>query len=247
MGDVILGRLDGTARMAWIAERAEVQMVSVGDELVEAVKWSGRGLAGEWADGRLHETPTLSNMAQTVPVLDDRVMAWQGPDYDPTGDGWTAANIIAVQGWGSTFYWPPAEWADPAALWIGPSTGDDDNAPSGRNLFRRWVPIGVGGHILDYAGDNTVTAYVNGVKVGSGIWQRTQRYEFEVTASGLDPVRVRAGERCGRRRPRREPTGLLWSLRAANGTVVARSDDDRRSSSIRRRIRRCRSDVRSAR
>ena len=79
-------------------------MVSVGDELVEAVKWSGRGLAGEWADGRLHETPTLSNMAQTVPVLDDRVMAWQGPDYDPTGDGWTAANIIAVQGWGSTFY-----------------------------------------------------------------------------------------------------------------------------------------------
>ena len=141
MGDVILGRLDGTARMAWIAERAEVQMVSVGDELVEAVKWSGRGLAGEWADGRLHETPTLSNMAQTVPVLDDRVMAWQGPDYDPTGDGWTAANIIAVQGWARRSHRPPAEWADPAALWIGPSTGDDDNAPSGRNLFRRWVPI----------------------------------------------------------------------------------------------------------
>ena len=67
MGDVILGRLDGTARMAWIAERAEVQMVSVGDELVEAVKWSGRGLAGEWADGRLHETPTLSLVSMVMP------------------------------------------------------------------------------------------------------------------------------------------------------------------------------------
>jgi len=227
MGDVILGRLDGTARMAWIAERAEVQMVSVGDELVEAVKWSGRGLAGEWADGRLHETPTLSNMAQTVPVLDDRVMAWQGPDYDPTGDGWTAANIIAVQGWGSTFYTGlPAEWADPAALWIGPSTGDDDNAPSGRNLFRRWVPIGVGGHILDYAGDNTVTAYVNGVKVGSGIWQRTQRYEFEVTASGWILFAFELVNAADDGDPGGNPTGLLWSLRAANGTVVARSDDD---------------------
>ena len=42
MGDVILGRLDGTARMAWIAERAEVQMVSVGDE-------AGRGGEVVWS------------------------------------------------------------------------------------------------------------------------------------------------------------------------------------------------------
>ena len=144
MGDVILGRLDGTARMAWIAERAEVQMVSVGDELVEAVKWSGRGLAGEWADGRLHETPTLSNMAQTVPVLDDRVMAWQGRTTTRRATvGRRRTSSRCRDGARRSTPASPAEWADPAALWIGPSTGDDDNAPSGRNLFRRWVPIGV--------------------------------------------------------------------------------------------------------
>ena len=83
-----------------------------------------------------------------------------------------------------------------------------------------------GGHILDYAGDNTVTAYVNGVKVGSGIWQRTQRYEFEVTASGWILFAFELVNAAGRRRPRREPDRAPVVAARRNGTVVARSDDD---------------------
>ena len=86
-----------------------------------------------------------------------------GPDYDETGDGWVDSTVIAVQGWESTFYTGlPAEWSDPPALWIGPSSGDDENAPAGRCLFRRWTLIGEGPAALDYAGDNTVVAYING-------------------------------------------------------------------------------------
>ena len=71
-----------------------------------------------------------------------------------------------------------------------------------------------------------MTAYVNGVKVGSGIWQRTQRYEFEVTASGWILFAFELVNAADDGDPGGNPTGLLWSLRAANRTVVARSDDD---------------------
>ena len=247
MGDVILGRLDGTARMAWIAERAEVQMVSVGDELVEAVKWSGRGLAGEWADGRLHETPTLSNMAQTVPVLDDRVMAWRG-GLRPDGRRLDGGEHHRGAGMGlDVLHRPPAEWADPAALWIGPSTGDDDNAPSGRNLFSS---VGA-----DWCGWSHPR-----LRRGQHCDRVRQRREgrFRHLAAdatlrvrgdcfGLDPVRVRAGERCGRRRPRREPDRAPVVAAPRTGPSSLAATTTRRSSSIRRRIRRCRSDVRSAR
>ena len=64
------------------------------------------------------------------------------------------------------------------------------------------------------------------MKVGSGIWQRTQRYEFEVTASGWILFAFELVNAADDGDPGGNPTGLLWSLRATNGTVVARSDDD---------------------
>ena len=226
-GDIILGRLDGDARMAFIAERAEPQLVSVSDELMEATKWSGRGLLSEWADSRLHDPPTLTTLAQTVPVLDDRVMAWWGPDYDETGDGWTDATFIAVQGWASTFYTGlPAEWSDPPAQWIGPSTGDDENAPAGRCLFRRWTLIGEGPAALDYAGDNTVVAYINGRRVGEGGYRRKQRYEFEVTEAGWMLLAFELTNAPDDGPPGGNPTALLFSLQAADGSVYCRSDSD---------------------
>lgn len=226
-GDIILGRLDGDARMAFIAERAEPQLVSVSDELMEATKWSGRGLLSEWADSRLHDPPTLTTLAQTVPVLDDRVMAWWGPDYDETGDGWTDATFIAVQGWASTFYTGlPAEWSDPPAQWIGPSSGDDENAPAGRGLFRRWTLIGEGPAALDYAGDNTVVAYINGRRVGEGGYRRKQRYEFEVTEAGWMLLAFELTNAPDDGPPGGNPTALLFSLQAADGSVYCRSDSD---------------------
>lgn len=226
-GDIILGRLDGDARMAFIAERPQPQLVSVSDELMEATKWSGRGLLSEWADSRLHDPPTLTTLAQTVPVLDDRVMAWWGPDYDETGDGWTDATFIAVQGWASTFYTGlPAEWSDPPAQWIGPSSGDDENAPEGRCLFRRWTLIGEGPAALDYAGDNTVVAYINGRRVGEGGYRRKQRYEFEVTKAGWMLLAFELTNAPDDGPPGGNPTALLFSLQAADGSVYCRSDSD---------------------
>lgn len=226
-GDIILGRLDGDARMAFIAERPQPQLVSVSDELMEATKWSGRGLLSEWADSRLHDPPTLTTLAQTVPVLDDRVMAWWGPDYDETGDGWTDATFIAVQGWASTFYTGlPAEWSDPPAQWIGPSSGDDENAPAGRCLFRRWTLIGEGPAALDYAGDNTVVAYINGRRVGEGGYRRKQRYEFEVTQAGWMLLAFELTNAPDDGPPGGNPTALLFSLQAADGSVYCRSDTD---------------------
>lgn len=227
-GDIILGRLDGDARMAFIAERPQPQLVSVSDELMEATKWSGRGLLSEWADSRLHDPPTLTTLAQTVPVLDDRVMAWWGPDYDETGDGWTDATFIAVQGWASTFYTGlPAEWSDPPAQWIGPSSGDDENAPEGRCLFRRWTLIGEGPAALDYAGDNTVVAYINGRRVGGGGgYRRKQRYEFEVTEAGWMLLAFELTNAPDDGPPGGNPTALLFSLQAADGSVYCRSDSD---------------------
>ena len=226
-GDIILGRLDGDARMAFIAERPQPQLVSVSDELMEATKWSGRGLLSEWADSRLHDPPTLTTLAQTVPVLDDRVMAWWGPDYDETGDGWTDATFIAVQGWASTFYTGlPAEWSDPPAQWIGPSSGDDENAPEGRCLFRRWTLIGEGPAALDYAGDNTVVAYINGRRVGEGGYRRKQRYEFEVTQAGWMLLAFELTNAPDDGAPGGNPTALLFSLQAADGSVYCRSDSD---------------------
>lgn len=226
-GDIILGRLDGDARMAFIAERPQPQLVSVSDELMEATKWSGRGLLSEWADSRLHDPPTLTTLAQTVPVLDDRVMAWWGPDYDETGDGWTDATFIAVQGWASTFYTGlPAEWSDPPAQWIGPSSGDDENAPEGRCLFRRWTLIGEGPAALDYAGDNTVVAYINGRRVGDGGYRRKQRYEFEVTQAGWMLLAFELTNAPDDGAPGGNPTALLFSLQAADGSVYCRSDSD---------------------
>ena len=227
-GDIILGRLNGDGRMAFIAERPQPQLVSVSNELMEATKWSGRGILAEWDDSKLHDTPTPSNMAQTVPVLDDRVMAWWGPDYDETGDGWTDSTFIAVQGWTSTFYTGlPAEWADPPAQWIGPSTGDDDDAPEGRCLFRRWALIGEGPAALDYAGDNTVVAYVNGRRVGEGgDYRRKQRYEFEVTEAGWMLLAFELTNAPDDGPPGGNPTALLFSLQAADGSVYCRSDSD---------------------
>ena len=104
------------------------------------------------------------------------------------GDGVVAATDPKLVPYGamtSTFYTGlPAEWSDPPAQWIGPSSGDDENAPEGRCLFRRWTLIGEGPAALDYAGDNTVVAYINGRRVGEGGYRRKQRYEFEVTQAG---------------------------------------------------------------
>lgn len=225
-GDVILGRLHGAPRFAFIAERSQPTMVSKSDEMVEATTWSGRGILAEWADSRLHDTPTLSNMAQLVPVLDERVMAWFGPDFDETGGGWTGSKVIAVQGWASPFYTGlPAEWRDPSALWIGPHSGDASNAPEGRNLFRRWFLIGVGAFALDFAGDNIARAWVNGQRCGSDAdFRRKQTYDFEVTAAGWICVAFELTNFADDGPAGGNPTALLWSVIDATGGVVAHSD-----------------------
>ncbi len=228
-GSIVRARLNGTARVPYRIERVQPNRVSVKREGAERTTLSGRHLMAEWADGRIHMPPTLTNLAETDPVLDDRVMAWYGPDYDPTGAGWTAANIIAVQGWASTFYTGlPSGWADPAALWIGPNSGDDDNAPAGINLFHRWLLVGKGNHVLDFAGDNFIVAYLNGKQIGSGNdFQRKQFYPFEVTREGWLYIAFKLTNAEDDGPPGGNPTALLWSLRhSASGTVVARSDAD---------------------
>lgn len=214
-GSIVRGRLGGTARLPYLIERRRPNRVSVADEGIESTTFSGRHLMCEWDKGRLLMPPTLSNLAETVPVLDERVMAWYGPDHDLTAESWTDSTIIAVQGWASTFYTGlPSGWSDPAALWIGPSTGDADDAPAGVNLFHRWVLIGAGPAVLEFAGDNRVIAYVNGKQVGSGNdFRRRQTYEFEVTRAGWMYLAFHLTNNPDDGPPGGNPTALLWSLR----------------------------------
>lgn len=224
-GAVVRGRLGGTGRFPWIIERRRPVMVSVNDEFIEATEFSGRGILCEWDDSLLHDAPTLSNLAQLVPVLDERVMAWYGPDYDPTGDGWVNSNIIAVQGWESTFYTGmPSGWWDGAALWIGPTTGDANNAPAGLNLFLEWVLIGAGPARLEYAGDNNVVAYVNGRRVGEGgDFRSKQTHDFEVTESGWLLLAFELLNAPDDGPPGGNPTAMIYTLSDRSGNVFARS------------------------
>ena len=177
----------GARRFPWKVEHRDPVMVSIGEERREMAKVWGRGIHCEWDQSAVMMPPTLSNLAETDPVLDERVMGWMGPDFDHSA--WPAANVIAVQGWPSTFYSGlPAGWWDGAALWVGPHSGDDDDAPPGTNLFAHWTLVGEGSCFLEYGGDNMVVAYVNGRRVGQGVdFRRKQTHEFTVTRS--DPAK----------------------------------------------------------
>lgn len=228
-GSIVRGRLGGTAKLPYVIERSRPTLVSRSDEGVEATSYEGRFLLCEWDKGRLLMPPTLSNLAETVPVLDERVMAWYGPDHDLTTQPWTNSTVIAVQGWASTFYTGlPSGWSDPAALWIGPSSGDADNAPAGVNLFHRWILIGTGPAALEFGGDNYVIGYCNGKQIGTGNdFKRRQTYEFEVTRAGWMYLAFHLVNAEDDGAPGGNPTALIWSLRAgANGPVIARSDAD---------------------
>ena len=132
------------------------------------LKWSGRGLAGEWADGRLHETPTLSNMAQNGAGARRPGDGVAGAGLRPDRRRLDGGNIIAVQGWARRSRKPPASGQTLRRYWIGhrPATTTMRNQVGicfvgGADWQVVTSSITRGQHCDHYC--------VSGVKVGSGI------------------------------------------------------------------------------
>lgn len=219
-GTVVQFLLGGTPVMSARVKSTVPTLVSVNDEDVEGTLFQCERLqAHAFAKSVVHPPPGVIGID---PPVDERRMAWYGPDYDPTPDGWTTATVISAQGW-SADWWvgQPSGWDDPDADWIWGPSGTVEEADVGFCLFRKVVGVTAGPLSLSWSGDNLAAAYINGRRVGvQGDFRQKQVYDFTAMDTG-NLLLCFTGENSG------GPAGVIWSLRAGReGAVVARSGSD---------------------
>lgn len=205
--------------------------VSEGSEGAQTTTVEGDSVMVDWEHSLVDFPlgPFDQAICHTYPQLTERAMHWSGFDYDEIADGWsTTSNIIAVQGWPSTFYTnEPSGWSDPSALWIGPYSGTHENAPSGEMYFVRYALVGLGPKRLQFAGDNIARAYVNGIEVGSAEFKQPGQYDFEVTTAGWIKLGFHLTNAADDGPVGGNPTGLIFVLRdGPDGAIICHSDAD---------------------
>lgn len=225
---IVQATLGGEPIYPYRIDTVRPTVVNKGEEKRETTTFEGPSIMRDWQKSLVHEAigPFDQDLASTVPVLDERVFGWMGPDYDSSS--WDTASIIAVQGWPSTFYKGlPSGWMDGAALWIGPSSGSSTNADEGLNLFHEWVLLGVGSYRLQWAGDNWADAYLNGKSLGRAEFRQGRSYDFEVVAEGWVLLAFRLINAPDDGAPGGNPTALVYTLGTGADylTNVTRSGD----------------------
>ena len=184
-GTVVLFRVDGIARFAGRIRSKKPVLASVGDEDIEMTQYLCVDLAEDFTDSVVQPSPVACDL---VPSTDTRYFSVFGYDFDPVFyPGFETAKVIAVQGWGSTFYTgSPAGWTDPTALWVWASSGDEDNAPPGRCIVRQSFLVEAGPKYLEWSADNDAKLYINGKEMQSGgDWRRKEVVEFTTTDNFL--------------------------------------------------------------
>lgn len=219
-GTVVQFLLGGTPQMSARVKSTVPTLVSVNDEDIEGTLFVCERLqAHAFEKSVVHPPPGVVSID---PPIDERRMAWYGPDYDPTPDGWTTATVISSQGW-SADWWvgQPSGWDDPDADWIWGPSGTVAEADVGFCLFRKVVGVTAGPLSLTWSGDNLAAAYINGQRVGvQGDFRQKQVYDFTAMETG-NLLLCFTGENSG------GPAGVIWSLRAGReGAVIARSGSD---------------------
>lgn len=164
----------------------------------------------------------------TLPARRTRLMGWPGRAYTETGS-WTAATVIAVQGWASAFYTgQPAGWLDAASLWISDNSGDHTNAPPSTNRwFRHTITLAspVENLIVDFAGDNRLTAWFDDERIGDQYdYRESRRVELGRCTAGSHLFAGFLENAPDDGPPGGNPTAAIWTFRdGIDGPVIARS------------------------
>lgn len=108
-----------------------------------------------------------------LPPEEVRPFNWTSFDYDDSGVDWVAATEYATVTEATTFWTGlPQDFPDygepdgtNVPKWIGPSTGDEDDAPEGACYYRRTITTGEIIFDLYMAADNYGEAYLDGVLI----------------------------------------------------------------------------------
>lgn len=232
-GDILMASVLGAQKHSYRVTSVVRTEVDPATEGAETVTVNGDSILADWENSVVEHPlgPFDQNVAKTIPPMMDRVMTWQGIDYDhTTAGGWSpTSNAMTFQGWLSA-YWQgePSGYSDPFSWWIGPHSGDHTNAPPGDCLFIKYTLVGVGMKRLQFSADNLVRAYVNGEEVGSlADWRQSTQYDFEVVEAGWLKLAFWVTNAPDDGPPGGNPMGLLFNLRdGLDGPVNCRSDAD---------------------
>ncbi len=133
--------VDGTLAFTMIPEIPEATVIArSGNDGDKVTKWTGRGHAALL--DRAIQYPALQLGSR--PVEEERAYNWTSPVYEWVSNGAVAASVIcsvtSAQHGGLPVDWD-ADFADPGADVLGPSSGTTTTAPTGNCYYQQSVTI----------------------------------------------------------------------------------------------------------